>query len=230
MSDKTSMMAPETKSEGAASAPDSVQATANALYGESGKADGGQAQQAAESAPAGNPTGDKKDGEQAAGDKPAQPDGAPEKYEFKPVDGRQLDSEIVDTFSEVAKELNLTQEAAQKMLDRMAPKMEQRQQAQIESIRAGWREETRNNKEYGGDKLPESLTVAKKALDQFGSPSLRALLNESGLGDHPDVVGLFYKIGRAISEDGYVGPSVGAGRQTPKDFASAAAALYSNQP
>ena len=55
--------------------------------------------------------------------------------------------------------------------------------------------------EIGGDKLPENLAVARKALETFGTPELKALLNESGLGNHPEVIRFFYRSGKAISED-----------------------------
>lgn len=171
------------------------------------------------------------DAAKAVGDQaPDAPKGAPEKYEFKPVEGRELDSETMSTFAEVAKEAGLTQDAAQKILDRMAPQMAQRQQAQIEAIRNEWVEASKTDSEFGGEKIAENLATAKKALDQFGTPELRALLNESGLGNHPEIIRLMYRAGKAISEDTYVGraASVG-GKPAPKSFADAAAALYSNQ-
>lgn len=171
------------------------------------------------------------DAAKAVSDKaPEAPKGAPEKYEFKPVEGRELDSETMSTFAEVAKEAGLTQDAAQKILDRMAPQMAQRQQAQIEAIRNEWVAASKTDSEFGGEKIAENLATAKKALDQFGTPELRALLNESGLGNHPEIIRLMYRAGKAISEDTYVGraASVG-GKPAPKSFADAAAALYSNQ-
>lgn len=161
----------------------------------------------------------------------AKPQGAPERYEFKAVEGRELDSETMSVFAEVAKEANLSQDAAQRILDRMAPAMAARQQAALETMRSDWTEATKTDKDIGGDKLPETLTFARKALDQFGSPNLRALLNESGLGNHPDVIRMFYAVGRSISEDTYVGRgSAQGGKPQVKSFADAAAALYSNQP
>ena len=172
------------------------------------------------------------DAAKAVGDQaPEAPKGAPEKYEFKPVEGRELDSETMSTFAEVAKEAGLTQDAAQKILDHMAPQMAQRQQAQIEAIRSEWVEASKTDSEFGGEKIAENLATAKKALDQFGTPELRALLNESGLGNHPEIIRLMYRAGKAISEDTYVGRSSGpGGKPQPKTFADAAAALYSNQP
>jgi len=166
----------------------------------------------------------------AVGEKaPEAPKGAPEKYEFKPVEGREFDSETMSTFAEVAKELDLTQDAAQKILDRMGPQMAQRQQAQIEAIRSEWVAASQTDKEFGGEKIAENLAVARKALDQFGTPELRALLNESGLGNHPEVIRMMFRAGKAISEDTYVGRAASTGgKPQPRTFADAAAALYSD--
>lgn len=159
------------------------------------------------------------------------PQGAPEKYEFKPVEnGRDFDPEVLNAYSAVAKELNLTQEAAQKMLDRISPVMQERQAQQIEAVKSEWVQNARIDKEFGGDKLSENLSVAKKALDTFGSPELRTLLNESGLGNHPEIIRLMYRAGKAISEDRFVAGSQGNGKPAgPKSFGDLASALYSNQ-
>lgn len=158
------------------------------------------------------------------------PKGAPEKYEFKAPDGRDFDSEVISSFSEIAKELNLTQESAQKMLDKVAPKMAERQAQQVEAIRQEWATLSKSDKEFGGEKIAENLSVAKRALDTFGTPELRSLLNDSGLGNHPELIRFFFRAGKAISEDAKV---VGSGTTAPtkapvRDFATAAAALYSN--
>jgi|688.fasta_scaffold273349_2 hypothetical protein len=215
-----------TEGNAASDALDSVQATADALYGDKQQAEGKQDQQAQDSA-----TTDKADGDtegNQADDTEAK--GAPEKYEFKPPQGREFDTEVLNNFSEVAKELNLTQDAAQKLLDKMGPIVEQRQIQQIEQVRSQWADASRNDKEFGGEKLPENLAVAKKALDQFGTPELRTLLNESGLGNHPDVIRFMYRAGKAISEDRYVGGDIGKGSKSqPKGFNDLASALYESQ-
>lgn len=131
----------------------------------------------------------------------AKPEGAPEKYEFKPAEGFDFDPRTLTAFSEVAKDLNLPQESAQKILDKIAPAMAEKQRAQIEEIRTEWEDSARADKEFGGDKLEESLASAKKALDAFGTPELRTLLNDSGLGNHPDVIRFMVRAGKAISED-----------------------------
>lgn len=163
-----------------------------------------------------------------AGDQEA-PEGAPDAYEFTAPEGKEFDAEVITVFSEVAKELNLSQKAAQQILDKVGPVIEARQVEQVQALRQEWADTSATDKEFGGDKLAENLAIAKKALDQFGTPPLRELLEQSGLGNHPEVIRFFYKAGRAISEDRYVG-STGAGKTAPKDFNSMASALYANQP
>jgi hypothetical protein len=166
----------------------------------------------------------------ADGNTEGKPQGAPESYEFKAPEGKEFDSETLTAFSEVAKEANLSQEAAQKLLDKMGPTLAQRQMEQFESIKNDWAQSAQSDKEFGGEKLNENLAVAKKALDSFGTPELRTLLNESGLGNNPEVIRFMYRAGKAISEDKFVGSTTGANpRSAPQSFNEQASALYSSQ-
>ncbi len=161
--------------------------------------------------------GDKpQDDKPADGDKPAEKpddkeqkqDGAPEKYEFKPAEGQELDTAALEQFEPIARELNLTNEQAQKMVDLYGTKimpMVQKQQAEAwQKQTEGWAETVKADKEIGGDKLTANLSAAQRALDQFGTPELKEYLNATGLGNHPDLVKTFVKIGKAMSEDGMV--------------------------
>lgn len=155
--------------------------------------------------------------------------GAPEVYEFKAIDGKEFDPEVLTTFSDVAKELDMPQEAAQKMLDKLAPKIQERQMQQLEAVRSEWAQSSQNDKEFGGEALKENLAVAKKSLDAFGSPELRSLLEVSGLGNHPEIIRFMFKAGKAISEDRYVGSSSGSSATKGngiKSFSDAASGLY----
>ena len=164
------------------------------------------------------------EGEQKPDDQD-KPQGAPEKYEFAMPEGVQMDEAGMKAFSDVAKELNLPQEAAQKILDKMLPTVAQRQTEVLSQAKNDWAEGSKVDKEFGGDKFTENLSVAKKALDQFGTPELRSLLNESGLGNHPEIIRAFFRAGKAISEDRFVAGSAG-GQAATRD---AAKSLYPNQ-
>jgi hypothetical protein len=127
--------------------------------------------------------------------------GAPEKYDFKAAEGKTFDTAITEGFAEAAKEANLTQDAAQKMLDRMAPVLEKRQVDAIAAARTEWQTSAKADKEFGGDKFDENMATANKAFKAFGNEALKALLEKSGLGDHPEIIRAFYKAGKAISAD-----------------------------
>lgn len=212
-----------TTPEGAPASQHSIgsQVTADALYGDSQQGNEGQDQQAAE--PANTENSDSNtEGDQILG--------APEKYEFAAPEGAQFDSEIIGDFSEVAKELNLSQKAAQKLVETMGPKIAERQFAKVQAIHNEWTQAAQADKEFGGDNLNSNLAIAKKALDSFGTPQLRSLLQESGLGNNPEVIRFMYRAGKAISEDTFVGSSAGSNaKSAPADFNSKAAQLYSNQ-
>ena len=128
---------------------------------------------------------------------------APESYEFAMPEGVQLDKTAADEFTTIAKELKLDQATAQKVAD-VGAKMAQRQAEAHTKLVESWTEAVKSDKELGGDKLAENLGVARKALDAFGTPELRDVLNATGFGNHPEVIKAFYKIGKAISEDRFV--------------------------
>jgi hypothetical protein len=127
----------------------------------------------------------------------------PESYELKMPDGVQLDSAAAEEFTAIAKELKLDQAAAQKLAD-IGAKMATRQAEAHAQLVETWTEQVKADKEIGGDKLDENLGIARKAIDTFGSPELKALLNSTGMGNHPEVVKLAFKVGKAISEDRFV--------------------------
>jgi hypothetical protein len=137
--------------------------------------------------------------------KPTEPV-VPEAYDLKMPDGVELDQAATTEFTAIAKELKLDQAAAQKLAD-IGAKMAQRQADAHAQLVETWTEQVKTDKEIGGDKLAENLGVARKAIDTFGSPELKALLNSTGLGNHPEVVKLAFKVGKAISEDGFVSGS-----------------------
>jgi hypothetical protein len=146
--------------------------------------------------------------------------GAPEKYEFKAPEGTAYDSTLLSAFEAGAKDANLPQLAAQKLLDSMAPKIAERQIEQVTAIRKEWLDASQADKEFGGDNLQVNLGTAKKALDTFGSPELNKLLVSTGLGNHPEMIRLLYKAGKALSEDTFVAGTA------PASKASATAVLY----
>jgi hypothetical protein len=231
-------MTTETLMTDGAQATDPAAASSTATQGDATQTAAGadtsaQIQQTSDTQAAGDkPAADAKPADQQAAkteDAQAKPAGAPEKYEaFKLADGA-LTADEVAAVEKLARDLNLPQDAAQKLAEtRAADKaaFSQQMQQTLSDTRAQWVDAVKTDKEIGGDKLPEALAVAKKGL-QFADPqgTVAKLLESTGFGDHPDVIRLFHRIGKQISEDRFV-PANGSAAPGATDAASK---LYPNQ-
>lgn len=150
------------------------------------------------------------EGGEAEGEKDDEdkPEGAPEEYaEFTAPEGVELNADMLDRFKAFAKENNLSQERAQALVD-MGAEIVKNADAKLADLmveaRAEWRKQTLDDTEYGGAAWQSSLPVAKAALDRFGTPELKEVLAQSGLGDHPEVIRYFYRVGKATGEHDFV--------------------------
>ncbi len=143
-------------------------------------------------------------------------------YKFDAPEGVELNQDDLGKFTAIAKELKLPADAAKKLVDIAAAREVARAEAFAKQVET-WGEQVKADKELG---LPENLARAKKAIDTFGTPELRDLLNTTGMGNHPEVIRLALAVGRAISEDKIVAGRSGSNPQ-PRDHASI---LYGNTP
>ena len=64
-----------------------------------------------------------------------------------------------------------------------------------------WLEQLKSDKEYGGEKFNESVENAKRVVEKYAEPEFKNFLNDSGLGNHPLIVKMFSKLGKAFGED-----------------------------
>lgn len=156
--------------------------------------------------PTAEPKGKDK-GDDGPGEKKA-PAGAPESYSFKAPEGYQVGAHAEKALTEVARELNLSNDAAQAIMDKMSPALKAQTLDNIDSMVNGWINDSRNDPEIGGDKLRETIAYGQKALD-LGPPELRQLLGPvsqggTGLGNHPAILKWAAAIGRKVSPDAKV--------------------------
>ena len=143
-------------------------------------------------------------------------------YKFDTPEGVTLDEGDLTEFKTIAKDLKLPADAAKKFVDLAVKREVARAEAFAKQV-SDWETAVKADKELG---TPENLATAKRAIDTFGTPELRDLLNSSGMGNHPEVIRLALKIGQAISEDKIVAGRSG-GIAPPRDHASI---LYGNSP
>jgi hypothetical protein len=173
------------------------------------------------------------DGDKDAGDgddKAAASDGPPETYELnvtvKDAEGKdvpvEIDQALLAEATPVLKELNLTNDQANKvaaLVPKVTERMLTRQADEFSALRADWAKEARADKEIGGSNWKETETLAAKALDTFGATEgseFRKLLNESGFGDHPEMIRMFRRIGEKLGEDPLT-PSASGGKAEKPD-------------
>ncbi len=137
--------------------------------------------------------------------------GAPEVYaDFAAPEGAELDTGVMEVFAATARELNLPQDKAQLLLDKMQPIIAERQAEQVKTLTAAWETQTRADPEIGGAQMDANMVHAARAMNQFATPAFKEVLNNSGLGNHPELVRFMVKAGKAISEDRIVSGGIPA--------------------
>jgi hypothetical protein len=138
----------------------------------------------------------------------------PDKYDLKLPEGSQLDPSAVERHSSRAKELKMTNEEAQKELERDSDTVKsyvEGQKAQLKKQSDQWVKDSENDAEVGGAKFKENAELAKRALKVFDTKGdFSRFLDETGLGSHPEALRVFAKIGRAMGEDKLIHGGAGA--------------------
>lgn len=122
-------------------------------------------------------------------------------------EGTTFNAQALGDFKTLAKDMGLSKDDAQKLANLGVQAVQAHQAEMAEAIQqeqAKWETASRADKEFGGDKLDESLGLANHALATFATPEMLALLKESKLGNHPEFIRTFVRVGRAISEDSLV--------------------------
>jgi hypothetical protein len=138
--------------------------------------------------------------------KPDAPVGAPEKYaDFKLPDGYQFDKPALDQALVTFKEMNLTQDQAQKFVDLYA-------KHSLEAASAPYREWANLQKtwtdqiaeRFPGEKSTAVKSMISGVIDAALPPSLakglRSALDVTGAGSHPDVVEALSILLKPLSE------------------------------
>lgn len=137
--------------------------------------------------------------------------GAPEAYtDITVPEGAIVPDGFFEAFNPIAKDFNLSQEGAQALFDRLAtdlqPKMIAAQAEKWEGVKTAWAEATKTDKEIGGTEYDANVAIAQRALNTFATPELKQALSDYGMGNHPEMVRLMLRIGKAMREDSVIPP------------------------
>jgi len=154
----------------------------------------------------------------------------PDKYELKLGDGALLKPDAIERTAAIARELGLSQEGAQKALDYAAAEVKAYHEALIaEHRRMGeeWKQQIATDPEIAGEKgdqLATNVELARRAARHWGGEELLKALDETGYGNHPLLVRMFMRIGKAMADDKLV--TGNRGGTEPRDPAQV---LYGGQ-
>lgn len=141
-----------------------------------------------------------------------------EGYSLEKGEKAILNEDFYNTFKEAAFKNNLLPNQAQALFDiinNQSLQEYERQQAEQKEMREaainGLREEW-------GDGFERNLQAAKVAVEEFGGDELRKYLNDTGMGNDPQLIKAFSKIGQDfLKEDTFEGESKSAYAMTPDE-------------
>jgi hypothetical protein len=140
----------------------------------------------------------------------AKPD-VPEAYELAAPEGMTLNPADIEVATPVFKELGLNNEQANKLIPvaaafakRIGDDLNNQILTQVSAERKQWLDSSKADPEIGGANWDKTIATGAMALDKLGYTAgtpFRTLLNDSGLGNHPEMIRAFKRIGDAIGED-----------------------------
>lgn len=134
------------------------------------------------------------------------PVGAPDKYEFTPPDGAELDPKTIESATAVFKELGLTQAQANKLVEFQFARDAEiaKKPAEVyNQMRADWREAVEKDPQIGGQKLDETRAEIGKAIATLPAPlqkDFKDAMNLTGAGDNPAIVKAFLAFAKSVNE------------------------------
>lgn len=131
----------------------------------------------------------------------------PEDYDLTPPDGFTLDEGVEKEFRELAATRQWSKEDVSALKEMQVKLYEKQAEAWSDKV-AGWEGEVRKDKEVGGPDLNKNLGFARAALREFFPEGGRKLLDDTGIGNHPDIVRGLVRLGKAMGE----GTTITAGK------------------
>lgn len=148
------------------------------------------------------------------------PEGAPEAYaDFQLPEGMPVDKDFMESTKAVFKESNLSQDQAQKLVNLVVERDKRVEKAQFDQADQ-WAKEFMKS-----PTAKEDLSYAAKARE-FCTPGVREMLKDPRIGNNPEILATFAKIGRMLSEDSMVE----AGARGGASDKSAAEVIFGDMP
>lgn len=152
---------------------------------------------------------------------PSEPEGGagtPDKYDLKAPENSLLADDAIERIAAEARERGLSNELAQWLVERENAALSEYATAYEQHVlaeAAKWAEQAKTDPEIGGDSFKTNVELAKRVVDRFGSDELKGALNETGLGNHPELIRFVARIAKKMSEDTFVKPGAQESKERP---------------
>lgn len=131
-----------------------------------------------------------------------------DKYEINLPKDSKFDPAFLTSYKDVALKAGILPKQAQALMEWYqgeAGKAQAGQAGQVEAQAQAQKVESdkalASLKEEWGKNWDQNVSRAQGAVREFGSPELSALLNQTGMGNHPAFIKLFSKMGGVLQED-----------------------------
>lgn len=154
---------------------------------------------------------------------------APENYEFavpsEMPEDFSFDAEVEQTLARTFREIDLTQDDAQKLIDDVWPVLQRRAEQQEQELDTKWAELAKKDSRVGGEKLKENLATIERTIKAFDRNGLGGLLNTAWR-SNPDFLALVLAAAPAVSEDDFKGGTKARKTVDASDDAQVAEVMY----
>ena len=125
----------------------------------------------------------------------------PDEYEFPKGEGIEHDEKMVFWARDIFHKANLSKDQAgiisqawDGLIQGMAKEQDEAKQAAVQEA------DTKLKTEWGAD-YDKNLELTKRGFQKFSGQELDAFCEETGVGNHPTLIKIFYEIGKAMGED-----------------------------
>ena len=157
--------------------------------------------------------------------RPEQPQG----YNFDEIVGDDPEGTL-DGYKEFAHHHGLTQSQAESILNLYGEIQEDESREYQEAQRQlDINGQIELQKEWGKN-FDGKMDMASRAFAEFSTPELQKMMDETGLGNHPEMLRIFAKVGERLGEDSLiVGAGLGANQMSPEQSRTEIQNRYSDK-
>lgn len=148
----------------------------------------------------------------------------PEAYALKwTKSGTDVDADFIEKLAPGLKAAKVTQATAQELIDLFEDQSQAQKEAADEARDKEWAKACSTDEKFGGEKFKENAERARNIVNRLFGEDFKTFLNETGLGNHPEMFRAMNIIADAVAEDRLGAPgAAGGGKLTPEAAAEAA--------